>query len=384
MFRMFLLPAFLFLCVFEVQAQFPTFYPTYRPDFKIYKNKDGYGDELKKALNAYIDTVSVGADQKDTLVLDVSTTYYLANLFYKRYQAFEIEVKGLELQIQNLYFNQTPDNESLKKAIDYNNQILKKRKEIKENKLLYNYLYSVNRYFGAPGVTARFFPVINRYQGNFFYNNVSSSGISTLNSFVIQASENGGAANAEIVSGQIAAVRVSISSVIQGGGNAIDSLEVNTKLFNGGGITNLHFELPFFYYNRQNILFYSAFKPGFVADIPVFGSELEREAFSGYADLAGEFLVELRTDGGEFSLFANFKGSHIRGTEAFYNTLKSPDSNAPLGQVDKPFWISQVYVGVSVSKRFRISANIPIATTSQIQLPDKIQIGLQIMPDKIK
>lgn len=375
---------FLFLISSSSFAQFPTFYPTYRPDFKIYKNKSGYGEELKEALNAFMDTISVGAVKRDTLVLDVTITHHLKNLFEKSTLTLERDIKLLELEIEGLYLNKTPDAESQKQAFKLNNQIVEKRKEIKANNLLSNYFYSVNSYFGTPGIGARFFPVKNRHQGNFFYNNVSSSGISTLNSFVIQASENGGAANAEIVSGQIAAVRVSFSSVIQGGGKAMDSLEVNTKLFTGGGISNLHFEYPLFYYNRQNVLFYSAFKPGFVADIPVFGSDIERESFSGYADLAGEFLVEVRTDGGEFSLFANFKGSHIRGTEAFYNTLKSPDSDASLGQVDKPFWISQVYVGVSVSKRFRISANIPIATTSQIQLPDKIQIGLQIMPDNNK
>jgi hypothetical protein len=377
MFRMFLLSAFLFLYVLKVQAQFPTFYPTYKSSFQIEKDKSGYPQELKIALNGLLDSIP-----SDSILFDVRTAFFLKKIFDKKNEALQIEIEKLESQIKELYFNQTPTTQSIRTAKVYQDQIRDKRSEKRTNFLLSNYLYSINSYFGTPGISARLFPVRNRIRGNFFYNNVSSSGISTLNSFVIQASENGGAANAEIVSGQIAAVRVSFSSVIQGGGKAIDSLEVNTKLFTGGGISNLRFEYPVFYYNRQNILFYSAFKPSFIADIPVFGSDIERKSFSGYADLAGEFLIEVRTDGGEFSLFANFKGSHIRGTEAFYNTLKSPDSNAPLGQVDKPFWISQVYVGVSVSKRFRISANIPIATTSQIQLPDKIQIGLQIMPEK--
>lgn len=370
---------FVFLIHYSALAQFPTFYPTYKSSFQIEKDKSGYPQELKSALNGLLDSISI-----DPVLLDVRTAFFLKKIFEKKNDALQIEIEKLESQIRELYFNQTPTTQSIRAAKTYQDQIRDKRSEKRTNFLLSNYLYSINSYYGTPGISARFFPVRNRIQGNFFYNNVSSSGISTLNSFVIQASENGGAANAEIVSGQIAAVRVSFSSVIQGGGNAIDSLEVNTKLFNGGGITNLHFEYPLFYYNRQNILFYSSFKPGFVADIPVFGSDIERRSFSGYADLAGEFLVEIRTDGGEFSMFANFKGSHIRGTEAFYNTLKSPDSDAPLGRVDKPFWISQVYVGVSVSKQFRISANIPIATTRQIQLPDKIQIGLQIIPDKNK
>ncbi|WP_146250874.1 hypothetical protein [Algoriphagus aquaeductus] len=321
---------------------------------------------------------------KEFLDINVGTAPDMADILKSRNKGLDLEVQSLEIQIKTISVSRTPTLDEIKQVINLQTEILDKNEEIKTNDILIAYFESINSYFGKPEMPFRFFPIGNRYEGNFFYNNVSSSGISTLNSFVIQASENGGAANAEIVSGQIAAVRVSFSSVIQGGGKAIDSLEVNTKLFTGGGISNLRFEYPVFYYNRQNILFYSAFKPSFIADIPVFGSDIERESFSGYADLAGEFLVEVRTDGGEFSLFANFKGSHIRGTEAFYNTLKSPDSNAPLGQIDKPFWISQVYAGVSVSKRFRIAANIPIATTSQIQLPDKIQIGIQITPDKDK
>lgn len=376
--------AFLFflmsLLVSEVAfAQFPTFYPTYKSSFQIEKENLEYPEDLKKALKGFLDSLP-----DSSVVLDVRTSFYFKKIFDKKNEVLSNEIKQHETKIETLYLNQIPTNQSIREAKVYQDKIYAARAEIYTNSLLSDYLYSINTYYGTPGIHARFFPVRNRNQGNFFYNNVTSSGISTLNSFVIQASENGGAANAEIVSGQIAAVRVSFSSVIQGGGQAIDSLEVNTKLFTGGGISNLHFELPLFYYNRQNILFYSAFKPGFVADIPVFGSDIERDSFSGYADLAGEFLAELRTDGGEFSLFANFKGSYIAGTPTFYSTLKSPDSDAPLGQVDKPFWISQVYVGVSVSKRFRISANIPIATTRQIQLPDKIQVGLQITPDKNK
>jgi len=373
---------FLFIIVFLpfwAYAQFPTFYPTYKSIFQIEKDKPDYPEDLKMALNGFLDSLP-----DKSVLLDVRTAFYFKKLFDKKNEALEYEIEQIEAKIKALYFNETPTTQSIREAKGYQDQIYAARAEIHTNSLLSDYLYSVNSYYGTPGISARIFPVRNRNQGNFFYNNVTSSGISTLNSFVIQASENGGAANTEIVSGQIAAVRVSFSSVIQGGRQAIDSLEVNTKLFTGGGISNLHFEYPLFYYNRRNILFYSAFKPGFVADIPVFGSDIERDSFSGYTDLAGEFLAELRTDGGEFSLFANFKGSFIAGTPTFYSTLKSRDSGAPLGQVDKPFWISQVYVGVSVSKRFRISANIPIATTSQIQLPDKIQVGLQITPDKNK
>jgi hypothetical protein len=369
----------LFLFTLEVCAQFPAFYPTYKEFYQLKSKESKYPKELQGSIEVFLNSIG-----KDSLAINVGAASGMAKILKSRNEGLELEVESLELQIKNLSINKIPSSVEVIQAVDWQSQILAKNKEIDTNKVLIAYFQSINSYYGKPEMPFRFVPIRNRYQGNFFYNNVSSSGISTLNSFVIQASENGGAANTEIVSGQIAAVRVSFSSVIQGGGQAIDSLEVNTKLFTGGGISNLHFEYPVFYYNRRNILFYSAFKPGFVADIPVFGSDIERDSFSGYADLAGEFLAELRTDGGEFSFFANFKGSYIVGTPTFYSTLKSPDSNAPLGQVDRPFWISQVYVGVSVSKRFRISANIPIATTRQIQLPDKIQVGLQITPDKNK
>lgn len=374
-----LFTVFLSFLVFSARAQFPSFYPTYKDVYKLESKEQKYPDELQSSIISFLKSID-----KEFLDINVGTAPDMADILKSRNKGLDLEVQSLEIQIKTISVSRTPTLDEIKQVINLQTEILDKNEEIKTNDILIAYFESINSYFGKPEMPFRFFPIENRYEGNFFYNNVSSSGISTLNSFVIQASENGGAANAEIVSGQIAAVRVSFSSVIQGGGKAIDSLEVNTKLFTGGGISNLRFEYPVFYYNRQNILFYSAFKPSFIADIPVFGSDIERESFSGYADLAGEFLVEVRTDGGEFSLFANFKGSHIRGTEAFYNTLKSPDSNAPLGQIDKPFWISQVYAGVSVSKRFRIAANIPIATTSQIQLPDKIQIGIQITPDKDK
>lgn len=359
-------------------AQFPTFYPTYKQNFKLEKEKLFYSDELNLALEDFLKTLG-----KQELSIDVRSAFSIKKLLDKQDSILLAKIKSLEQKI-NLLEPKAQFSNVLKESIGYQDSIIELQAERRSIQFQSDFLYSINTFYGTPGVPARFIPVKNRVQGNFFYNNVTSSGVSTLNSFVIQASENGGAANAEIVSGQISFMRVSFSSVIQGGGDSADSLEVNTKLFNGGGITNLHFEVPFFYYNRQNILFYSAFKPGLVADIPVFGSELERDAFSGYADLALEYLIELRTDGGELSLFANFKGSYIAGTPTFYSTLKSPDSEIGTPKVTKPFWISQVYVGVAVSKRFRITANIPIATTRLIEMPDKIQIGIQVTPDSKK
>ncbi len=360
-------------------AQFPTFYPTYQEEYTLGGKKTFESEKLKAATQNFLTLA-----KKDSLSIPVSSAPEMAVLLKRKNEGIGLEIDSLELKVKSSYSNQVPSTEDVQNVANWLEDILKKKTEISKNNILIDYFNSINSFLGKPVMAARFFPVTNRNKGDFFYNNVSSSGISTLNSFVIQASENGGAANAEIVSGQISFMRVSFSSVIQGGGDSADSLEVNTKLFNGGGITNLHFELPFFYYNRQNILFYSAFKPGLVADIPVFGSELERNAFSGYADLAMEFLTELRTDGGEFSLFANFKGSYITGTPTFYSTLKSPENILETQKLDKPFWISQVYVGVSVSRQFRITANIPIATTRQIELPDKIQIGIQVIPNSDK
>ncbi|MBA4300789.1 hypothetical protein [Algoriphagus alkaliphilus] len=360
-------------------AQFPTFYPTYQGQYTLGGKKVVETDKLKSVSIPFLDSIN-----KDSLSIHVSSAPKMATLLERVNDGLELEIDSLELKVKSSYSKQAPSTRDIQNVANWQEEILEKKNKVSDNKILIDYFYSINSFLGKPVMAARFFPVTNRNEGNFFYNSVSSSGLSTLNSFVIQASENGGAANAEIVSGQISFMRVSFSSVIQGGGDSADSLEVNTKLFNGGGITNLHFEFPFFYYNRRNILFYSAFKPGFVADIPVFGSELERDAFSGYADLALEYLIELRTDGGEFSLFANFKGSYIAGTPTFYSTLKSPDFEGGTQKVTKPFWISQVYVGAAVSKRFRISANIPIATSRLIQIPDKIQIGIQVTPDSNK
>jgi hypothetical protein len=360
-------------------AQFPTFYPTYQGQYTLGSRMVVHTEKLKAASTPFLNSIN-----RDSLSIHVSSAPQMAILIERVNHGLELEIDELELKIKSSYSKQVPSIQDIQNVANWQEEILQKKKLVSDNIILIDYYKSINSFLGKPDMAARFFPVTNRNEGDFFYNNVSSSGFSILNSFVIQASENGGAANAEIVSGQIAAVRVSFSSVIQGGGKSTDSLEVNTKLFNGGGITNLHFDYPVFYYHRQNVLFYSAFKPGFVADIPVFGSELARDAFSGYADLALEFLTEIRTDGGEFSLFANFKGSYIAGTPTFYSTLKSPENILETQKLDKPFWISQVYVGVSVSKQFRISANIPIATTRLIQMPDKIQIGIQVTPDSEK
>ncbi|MDO8966929.1 hypothetical protein [Algoriphagus sp.] len=373
-----------FLAIFlgtslSVFAQFPTFYPTYKNDYTLKKNEEFVTEKLKAAAISLLDSIG-----KDSLSFHVRSAPDMVGVLKRMNDRLKLKVDSLELEVKSAYINKIPTVEEVKEVVNWKEAILKNTNEIDKNNILIDYFGSINSFLGKPVMATRFFPVKNRNQGDFFYNNVTSSGVSTLNSFVIQASGNGGVANTEIVSGRISALRVSFSSVIQGGGDSSDSLEVNTKLFNGGGITNLHLEYPFFYYNRQNVLFYSAFKPGFVADLPVFGSQLERDAFSGYADLAMEFLTEIRTDGGEFSLFANFKGSYITGTPTFYSTLKAPDTDLESKKVDKPFWISQVYVGISVSKQFRVSANIPIATTRQIALPDKIQIGIQILTNSNK
>lgn len=358
-------------------AQFPTFYPTYQRKFVIGEDKFSTlpsNEELFKKLKK--------ASKGEEIVVDPNSAYEISCYYYDLIKDLEESENKKRAEISRIQANEAGRATNEENLIRLASDLVKLQEDKQQAKVLAGYFGAINRYYGKPKFLTRFYPVRKATQANFFFNNVSSSGLSTLNSFVIQGNSDKGIANTEVVSGLIGPVRASFTSVFYASSEQ-DSLEVNTKLFNGGGLTNLHFEAPLLYYNHPNFLMYSAFKPGLIADIPIFGSDIERDSFSGYYELPIEFLIEFRTNEKNFSLFANFKGSRIAGTEAFYNTLKTTDKLAE-DQKLNAFWISQVYFGISVSENFRITANVPIATTSKIEMPDKIQIGLQILTNSNK
>jgi hypothetical protein len=360
----------------SVFAQFPTFYPTYQKQFKVGEDKYSSLPDTKKIFETY--KAEAG---NQNLVIDPITAQLIYCYYFDLNKILEEDVAKKRIQISRI-IPESSNVTQLKTLAGLGKEIADLEEKIANNKILANYFFGISRYYGKPGFWKRILPVTKSSQANFFYNNVSSSGVSTLNSFVVQGTSEKGIVNTETVSGLIGPVRASFTSVFYASSES-DSLEVNTKIFNGGGLTNLHFEMPLVYYNHRNFLLYSAIKPGLIADIPIFGTDIPINSFSGYYELPVEFLIEFRTNEGNFSLFANFKGARIAGTKAFYKTLKTTDF-LPENQTLNSFWISQVYFGISLSNNFRVTANVPIATTRKIEMPDKIQIGLQILTNSNK
>ncbi|MCE7054955.1 hypothetical protein LZF95_09745 [Algoriphagus sp. AGSA1] len=363
-----------FFYVFNTYAQFPSFNTTYKMEFLV-KSGDFFSEQDIYELNENFREESTDSD----LMVDVFVAHEISCYYLNRVRVLEEERSKVLRKISEV--SSRADIEEEGYIFRLNKSVLHYNTEIELNTKKSRFFSSINKYYGRPGTLAKFLPVKRSYEGEFFYSNVSSKGVSTLTSFVIQGNESSGTATTDVISAMVGFVKVGLTSVFYAGSDEEES-ESNTRIFSGGGLTNLRFEFPLFFSNSRNFLVYSSFKPGFIADIPVFGSGIEREAFSGYYELPIELLAELRTNNSEFSLFANFKGARIEGTNAFYQTLKPKEELEEADRIDKPFWISQVYLGVSMSGKFKISMNLPIATSSKIAIPDTFQIGIQVIPSK--
>ncbi|MCH7412088.1 hypothetical protein MM213_01225 [Belliella sp. R4-6] len=354
--KLYLLTLLLGYC-YAAYAQFPSIKPTNKLSYKITNDLKTMG------LNAHI--------PESLEMIDVAGAFGASEFYSNKFKEHEKEVENLLKANDELA--KKSDTASLKKIFDNNKKLVDIRKQIEEYKELSGYYAAINRINGIPKATNYFLPVKNRYQASFFFNSVEGDKPNTFSNVVLQGNQDRATIFTDLVSGTFAIGRISFSSVFYSGDN-LDSLELATKILNGGGLTNLRFEIPLFFMNTTNVALYVSAKPGAIADIPIFGSEIPKSSFVGYLEFPIEGYLELKTNEGNFSLFGNFKASNIRGTSAFYQGLKSPVDN-PLNQ---SFWISQVYLGINITDKYRISANIPFATTRSIVLPDAVQIGIQI------
>lgn len=341
-------------------AQFPNIKPTYKPIFIIEDEMDLMLDSVAKSA------LTVSGNR-----IDVRTASNLSKFYLNRANSIESEIEKLEEQNDTL--EDSTDSNSLAQIYNNSDQILKLKDSVDHYKELSGLFYAVNKINGRPKFFNSFFPVRNRYQSNYFFNQVKEDKVNFMNSVVLQGNEDRASIFADLASGTIGLARVSFSSVFYTGNNS-DSLELITKILNGGGLTNLRVEIPLFFKNSKNFTLYVSSKPGAIGDIPIFGSEIPKSKFVGYFELPIESYLEIRTNEDNLGFFGNLKVSQIRGTKAFYEGVKSPSDNPLNGR----FWLSQIYFGINVRDKYRISANVPIATTNSIVIPEAIQVGIQI------
>lgn len=351
----------------HAQAQFPSFNATYNRTFP----------QASLELVSKPELEAFGLSEQDTsFQVDVTAAHYFASYFDRRAILVQEQLDSLKSRMEALSSKgQEEDWDSL---IYFNNKMVRLKDQRDSLRAKKWHFQSINTYFGSPKLAARFFPVKNRQQGEFFYSNVSSRGVSALTSFVIQGNDSRRVATTDVISAMIGATKVGFTTVFYSGSEE-DTLESNARVFSGGGLTNLRFEFPIYFQNRRNFLIYSSFKPGFIADLPVFEGDINKGSFRGYYELPIELLLEVRTNSGEFSLFANWKVARVAGTKAFYETIVLQKNEQPL---DTSFWISQVYAGLSISENFKISVSIPLSASAGVELPDRFQVGIQLIPSK--
>ncbi len=363
----------LFLLLLSPYAfgQFPSFQATYKSHLDAKKSLKPDFDSIEKEIPDFKDDIRLLDSMTE---LDVPFAFLIGEKIKSDRDSLNDKINSLEAM-----FTQDCTYSEL---LAYNNELVRLRKTSTNLKQLSDYYYTVNRLAGRPTLAAAFIPIRNESDAKFFFHGIKATQINSLNNLVIQGSSNRGVISSDLVSGILGPSKITFNSVFYSSNtDSTDQQEINTKVFNGGGLTNLRVELPFYYFQRKNLILYAAIKPGYMADFPILGSEIPKNTFIGYLDLPLEFFTQIKPSGGDFSLFANLKLSKISGNSHFYNNLNYREGTSVEDQ-NTSFYMSQIYAGISITDGFKLTMNIPLASSNGVEIPENVTVGLQITPTK--
>ncbi|MET0465197.1 MAG: hypothetical protein ABW007_18695 [Chitinophagaceae bacterium] len=195
-----------------------------------------------------------------------------------------------------------------------------------------------------------------------------------LNNAGISFGNNSGSLYSEIVSGTLAAIRVSLGAMVASSQSDNDTEEKNEeayqRLVNYGGNTVLTLEYPWLYAHTNNNQFnlLSRFLLKGTGDLPAFGTNTD--AWAGSGSLGLDLYADAATSNGEIKFFCNFNLNRIYGTETFRENLGIDKANFSFGQLT---------VGLIFMQNFKLSFVVSTFSSEESLRNRKVIAGGQVL-----
>lgn len=254
-----------------------------------------------------------------------------------------------------------------------NNEVIEQRKLRKEIKIYHDFYESVNVLTGNPEWRRSFFPIRTHAQTEFYYSKIKDKNFQFLSNVVIQGGEDKAVVVSDMVTGYFGVFRCNINTVFYNSADQ-DSAEVLVdKIFNGGGLLNANISYPLFFrlWNHAAVTVDLNLKGA--SDFSAFGSSLPKDQFIGYLEPSCNIYGELALRNTSTSLFLNLKIGGIFASDALNEQIGNTSGN--------PFSISQIYAGINLDKRIKISANIPLQNIQGLGGAQSFTMGVQFFPE---
>lgn len=200
-------------------------------------------------------------------------------------------------------------------------------------------------------------PASNKKKAEVLWGDTSLSFLKTV---AISGTQNGGAANIELLSTFFGTVRTSLITTIAAHNK--DSLDINTakeRFFSSGGNMTLSFnQIGPMYRIANNGFIMTNLVPKLSADLPALGSSIENP--SANLDLGLEARLNLPSNDQKFGLLGYARAGYAIGTEKFYSNLNVNQN---------PFFYFQYHIGFTIPT-FKVAVLFSRSISSSTELKD--------------
>lgn len=254
-----------------------------------------------------------------------------------------------------------------------NSKILELRKLKKELTNYRDFFESVNVLTGSPNLARSFFPIRNYAQSEFYYSKIRNKNFQYLSNVVIQGSADKAVVVSDIVTGYFGVFRCNINTVFYNPGDQDSAEVIVDKIFNGGGLLNANIAYPLFFrlWDQAAITVDLNLKAS--SDFSAFGSQIPKNEFIGYLEPSCNIYGEFALRNTSTSLFLNLKLGSVFATNALNEQIGNSAGSA--------FSVSQIYAGINLDKRIKISTNIPLGSIQGIGGSEAFTVGVQFFPE---
>ncbi len=254
-----------------------------------------------------------------------------------------------------------------------NAEILELRKLRKELLKYRDFFESVNVLTGSPKLARSFFPIRTYAQSEFYYSKIRNKSFQVLNNIVIQGSDEKAVVVSDVLTGYFGVFRCNINTVFYNGGDQDTAEVLLDKIFSGGGLMNANISYPLFFRMWDQAAITVDLNLKGSADFNAFGSEIPKDEFIGYLEPSCNIYAEFALRNTSTSLFLNYKIASVFASDALNLEIGNTNNN--------PFAISQIYAGINLDQRIKISTNIPLININGLGGAESFTVGVQFFPD---
>lgn len=238
--------------------------------------------------------------------------------------------------------------------------------------------YAVNRIYGNPKFTSRFFPAKNATAAAMIYQRYNANLLQVGSNISLFGWNNRGTVNPELMSFFGGPFRFAVNTLVsatEDGQDKTELAQLRTLSGNGGNVV-LSMYVPAFHTSTQGVFTFAQFSLKGATEMPILGSPFKSDTIFGNINLGFDFnfSINLPILGGS-SLYYYARPAAIYGSKPYLTALQSEE---------QLFALFQHMIGLDIKNVGRIGFSLPTGSNISSLRNDSFLLSFQLVPTNIK